>query len=126
VAAILSLGLFYAFTCSATCANCFAVGAAALTPSQGCEHEQGSVPRGAQQKAPAKPDCSGHHRFGFDVLASDGLSRLPLSATGHAAELFYGAAGREVAHVAASFFSDLAPPRAVTILPQQNNSILRI
>jgi len=126
VAAILSLLLIYAFSCSATCANCFAVGAAAVAPSQGCGHEQGGAPRGAQQKAPAKPDCFGHHRFDFDVMASDGLSRLPLSATGQATQLSHGAARREVAHVAASFFSDLAPPRAVAIFPQQNNSILRI
>jgi hypothetical protein len=126
VAAILSLALIYAFSCSATCANCLGAGAAAATESQGCGHAASGAPRGAPQQAPAKPDCFGHHRFGFDVMQNDGLSPVRSSATGHATQLSQGAARAEVLNVAASFFSDLAPPRDVTIFPQQNNSILRI
>jgi hypothetical protein len=126
VAAIMSLALIYAFTCSAICANCLGAGAAAATESQGCGHVASSASRGAQQQAPAKADCFGHHRFGFDVMASEGLSRVQWSAAGHATQLFHGAARREVVNVGASFFSDLAPPRDVAIFPQQNNSILRI
>jgi hypothetical protein len=126
VAAILSLALIYAFSCPATCANCLGAGAAAATESQGCGHAASGAPRGVPQQAPAKPDCFGHHRFGFDVIQTDGLSRVPLSATGHAMQLSHGAARVEVLNVDASFISDLAPPRDGAIFPQQNSSILRI
>ena len=122
VVAILSLALIYAFSCSATCANCLGAGAAATTESQGCGH----AASGAPQQAPAKPDCFGHHRFGFDVMQTGGISRVPSSATGPAAQLSHRAARLEVVNVGASFFSDLAPPRDVAIFPQQNSSILRI
>jgi hypothetical protein len=126
VAAILSLALIYAFSCSAICANCFAARAAATTESQECGHLASGAQRGVQQQAPAKPDCLGHHRFGFDVMQTDGLSRVQLSASGHAKQLFHGAARREVVNVGASFFSDLAPPRYRASFPQHHNSILRI
>jgi hypothetical protein len=126
VAAILSLALIYAFSCSATCANCLGAGAAAATESQGCGHAASGAPRSAPQPAPAKPDCFGHHRFGFDVMQTGGLWRVQSSATGHAMHLSHGAARMEDVNVGASFFSDLAPPRDVAIFPQQNNSILRI
>jgi hypothetical protein len=123
VVAILSLGLIYAFTCSATCANCLGSGA---TESHECGHAAGGAAGGAQQHAPGNPDCFGHHRFAFDVMQSDGLSRLELSAAGHASQSVDGGVRAEVLHVAASFFSDLAPPRDVAIFPQQKMSILRI
>jgi hypothetical protein len=126
VAVILSLALIYAFSCSATCANCLGAGAAAATESQGCGHAASGAPRGAPQQAPAKPDCFGHHRFGFDVIQTDVLSRVPSSATGHATQLSHVAARVEVLNVDASFMSDLAPPRDVAIFLQQNSSILRI
>jgi hypothetical protein len=122
VAAILSLALIYAFSCSTVCANCLGARAAAATESQGCGHAASSAP----QQAPAKPDCFGHHRSGFDVMQTDGLSRVQLSASRHAKQLFHGAARREVVNLGASFFSDLAPPRYRAIFPQHNNSILRI
>jgi len=59
-------------------------------------------------------------------MQSDRLSRLELSATGYATQLFHGAVRVEVVSVGASSLSDLAPPRDVAIFPQQNNSILRI
>jgi hypothetical protein len=126
VAAILSLGLIYAFSCSAICANCLGARAAAAPQSQGCGHAASGAPRGAQQPVPGKPDCVGHHRFGFDAMQTDGPSRVQLSASGHAKQLFHGAARREVVSVGASFFSDLAPPRSMAIFPQHNHSILRI
>jgi len=126
VTAVLSLALIYAFTCSANCTNCWGAGGAAETQSQACGHAAPDVGGGAQQRAPVKPDCVGHHRFGFDVMQSDRLSRLELSATGYATQLFHGAVRVEVVSVGASFLSDLAPPRDAAIFPQQNNSILRI
>jgi hypothetical protein len=126
VAAILSLALIYAFTCSGACALCMGASAAAATESQGCGHATGGAPRGAQQQAPAKPDCFGHHRFGFEALQSDGLARIQLSATGYATPLFHGAARADVVSVGASFFSDLAPPRVAAVSPQRKISILRI
>jgi hypothetical protein len=124
-AAILSLALVYAFTCSAICANCSGAGAVAAE-SHECGHAEGGAAGGAQQRAPAKPDCFGHHHSGFDVMQGDGLSQVQLSATGYAMQLFHGRVRVEVMNVGASFFSDLAPPRDVAIFPQQNNSILRI
>jgi len=126
VTAVLSLALIYAFTCSANCTNCWGAGGAAETQSQACGHAAPDVGGGAQQQAPAKPDCVGHHRLGFEFVRSDGLSRLELSATGYATQLFHGAVRVEVVSVGASFLSDLAPPRDAAIFPQQNNSILRI
>jgi hypothetical protein len=125
VAAILSLALIYAFTCSPTCANCLGSGAAAAE-SHDCGQAAGGAARGAQQQAPAKPDCFGHHRFGFDVMPGDGVSQVQLRATGYATQLFHGAVRAEVVNVGASFFSDLAPPLDVALFPQQHNSILRI
>jgi hypothetical protein len=126
VAAILSLLLIYAFSCSATCANCLGAEAAAATESQGCGHTAPDAGGGAQQQAPAKPDCFGHHHSSFEIVQSDGLLRVQLSATGYATQLFQGAVRVEVVNVGASFFSDLAPPRNLAIFPQQNDSILRI
>lgn len=125
VTAVLSLALIYAFTCSANCANCFRASGAAETQSQACGHAAPDAGGGAQQQAPAKPDCSGHHRFGFDVMQSDGLSRVEWSAT-YATQLFHGAVRMEVVNVGASFLSDLAPPRDDTVSPQRRISVLRI
>jgi hypothetical protein len=122
VVAILSLALLYAFTCSATCANCLAAGEAAATESHGCGHAAG----GAQQQAPTTPDCSGHHHSGFEAVQTDGLSRIQLSATGGASQLFVNAVSSEVVNVAWSFLSDLAPPQDSTISPQRTIFILRI
>jgi len=125
--AILSLALLYAFTCSASCANCLGAGAAAATESQACGHATGAdAAGGTQQQAPAKPDCSGHHHSGFEAVQSDGLSRIELGATGGAGQLFVGAVSSEVLNVASSFISDLAPPQDSTISPQRKISILRI
>jgi hypothetical protein len=124
--AIMSLVLAYASTCSATCANCLGVGAAAVADSQGCGHAAHDPDRGAQQQAPAKPDCSGHHHSGFEAVQSDGLSLIQLSATGGASQFFVGAVSREVVNLASSFLSDLAPPQDSTFSPQRNISILRI
>jgi hypothetical protein len=126
VAAILSLALIYAFTCSATCANCLGSGATAATESQGCGHAAADVGSSSHHQGPAKPDCLGHHHSGFEAVQSDGLSRVRLSATGYPAQLFHGAVGAEVVNAGTSFFSDLAPPRDATIFSQQNDSILRI
>lgn len=126
VVAILSLVLMYAFTCSAACANCFGAGAAAGTESQGCGHAAHDPVGGAQQRAPTKPDCSGHHHSGFEAVQSDGLSRIQLSATGGASRLFVGAVGREVVNVASPSLSDSARPQDSTISPQRKSSILRI
>src|SRR5271156_775048 len=126
VAAVLSLGLIYAFTCSATCANCIGLGATAATESHACGHPAVGAAGGAKQRHPTKPDCFGHHRFDFDVMQSDGLSRVQLSATGSATGLFCGGVRAQVVNIGASFFSDLAPPRSAMISPQRNISILRI
>jgi hypothetical protein len=125
VVAILSLALVYAFTCSATCANCLGEGAAAATESQGCGHAAGTD-GGAQQHAPAKPDCSGHRHSGFEAVPSDGLSLIQLSATGSASQLFVAAVRSEVVNVASALSSDLAPPQGSAISPQRKSSILRI
>jgi hypothetical protein len=125
VVAILSLALVYAFTCSAICANCFRMGTAAATESQGCEHAVGAN-GGAKQQAPAKPDCSGHHHSAFEAVQSDGLSRVQLSAAGGASQFFVGAVSGKVVIVASSFFPDLARPQNSTVSPQRNISILRI
>ena len=125
VVAILSLVLAYASTCSATCANCFGTGAAALAESQGCGHAAGAD-GGAQHQAPPKPDCSGHHHSGLEAVQSDGLSRVQLSATGSASQLFVAAVSGEVVNVASPSLSDLAPPQDSTISPQRKISILRI
>jgi hypothetical protein len=125
VVAILSLVLAYASTCSATCANCFGTGAAALAESQGCGHAAGAD-GGAQHQAPAKPDCSGHHHSAFEAVQSDGLSRVQLSAAGGASQFFVGAVSGKVVIVASSFFPDLARPQNSTVSPQRNISILRI
>jgi len=122
VVAILSLALLYAFTCSATCTNCLGAGEAAATESHGCGHAAG----GAQQQAPTTPDCSGHHHSGFEAVQTDGLSRIQLSATGGASQLFVNAVSSEVVNVAWSFLSDLAPPQDSTISPQRTIFILRI
>jgi hypothetical protein len=122
--AIVSLALIYAFSCSGACALC--VGGGAVTPSHECGHAAGGAAGGAQQQAPANPGCFGHHHSGFEAVQSDGLSRIQLSATGYAAQLFHGAVRAEVVNGDASFRSDLAPPRDVAIVPEQNNSILRI
>jgi hypothetical protein len=126
VVAILSLVLVYAFTCSATCANCFGAGTAAATESQECGHVAHVPLGGAQQQAPAKPDCSGHHHSGFEAVQSDGLSLIQLSATGSASQLFVAAVSGEVVNVASSSLSDSAPPQDSTISPQRKSSILRI
>jgi hypothetical protein len=123
--AILSLALVYAFTCSATCANCFGVRTAAATDSQGCGHAAGAN-GGAQQQAPTKPDCSGHHRSGLEAVQRDGLSRVQLSAAGGASQFFVGAVSREVVNLASLFLSDFARPQNSTVSPQRNISILRI
>ena len=123
--AILSLVLAYASTCSATCANCFGTGAAALAESQGCGHAAGAD-GGAQHQAPAKPDCSGHHHSGLEAVQSDGLSRVQLSATGSASQLFVAAVRSEVVNLASLFLADLARPQNSTVSPQRKISILRI
>jgi hypothetical protein len=125
VVTILSLALVYAFTCSATCANCLGAGGAAATESQGCGHSA-DAGSGAHQQAPTKPDCFGHLHSGFEAVQSGGLSRIQLSATGGASLLFGGAVSGEVVNVAPSFLSDLAPPRDAAISPQRKISILRI
>jgi hypothetical protein len=125
VTAVLSLALIYAFTCSANCANCLGASGAAETQSQACGHAA-DAGGGAQQQAPVKPDCFGHHRFGFDVMRSDGLSQFQLSATGYESLFVLSAFRAEIVNVASPFLSDLAPPRDVARFPQQNNSILRI
>jgi hypothetical protein len=126
--AIISLALLYASTCSAGCANCFIAGprAAAAAQSQDCGHAARVPMRGAQQQAPARPDCSGHHHSSFDVVQSDGLLLIQLSAMGSARQLFVAAVSGEVVNVASSSLSDLAPPRDSTISPQRKSSILRI
>lgn len=126
VAAILSLALIYAFTCSATCANCLDASGAAQTRSQACGHATSDAGGGTQQHAPAKPDCFGHHRFGFEVMRSDGLSQFQLSASDYESVLIVGAFRAEIVNVASPFLWDLAPPRTVAILPLQRISILRI
>jgi hypothetical protein len=126
VAAILSLALIYAFTCSAKCAICLGAGAAAETQSRACEHAAADTAGGTQKRCPAKPDCLAHHHTGFEFVQSDGLSRVQLSAMGGASRLFVGAVSTEAVNLAASFSSDLAPPRLATIFPQQNIFILRI
>jgi hypothetical protein len=124
--AILSLALIYAFTCSGHCAICSGAGATAAVESHACEHSAPDAAGGAQQRGPARPDCFGHHRLGFDVMQSDGISRFQLSAMGHASPFFSGAVGADGVIVASSFLSDLAPPRFAAIFPQKNISILRI
>jgi hypothetical protein len=127
VAAILSLALAYGFTCSASCANCLGAGGAAVAQSQGCGHAADGAAGGAQQqRAPAKPDCSGHHHSSFEAVQSDGLSQIQLSAMGGASQLFVGAVRIEVVNVGSSFLSDLAPPQDVAISRQRKISILRI
>jgi hypothetical protein len=126
VVAILSLALVYAFTCSATCANCLDAGATAATETHGCGHAAPDAPGGAQQQAPAKPDCSGHHHSGFEAVQTDRLSQIELAATGGASQLFVGAVSSDVVNVASSFLSDLAPPQDSTIAPQRKISVLRI
>jgi hypothetical protein len=126
VVTILSLALVYAFACSGACAFCKGSSAAAATESQGCGHATGGAPRGAQQRAPAKPDCLGRHHFRFEAEQSEGPLLVQLSATGYATQLFHGAVRAEVVNVRASLFPNLAPPLDVAIFPQQNNSILRI
>jgi len=128
VVAILSLVLVYAFTCSATCADCFGAGAAAATESQACGHAAPGAVGGAQQQVPAKPDCGLHHHSNFDVLQGDGFSQIQLSASGakHLSQLSAGVVGVETVVVAESFLSDLAPPRCAMNIPQQKFSILRI
>jgi hypothetical protein len=126
VVAIVSLALIYAFTCSATCAICLGAGAAAETQSHACEHAAPNAAGGAQQQVPAKPDCFGHHHSGFEVVQSDGHLRIQLSVTGRASRLFVGAVSTDSVDVAASFSSDLAPPRFATTFLQQKSSVLRI
>jgi len=126
VVAILSLALIYGFACSATCAICLGAGGGAKTPSYGCEHAARDGAGGAQQQVPAKPDCFGHHHSGFEFVLSDGLSRVQLGAAGGGRQLAEGLASAEAVNVAASFSSDLAPPRLATVFPQQNIFILRI
>jgi len=125
VGAILSLVLLCAFTCSATCVNCFGAGTAAATESQGCGHAAGAD-GGAQRHTPAKPDCSGHHHSGFEAVQSDGLSLIQLSATASASQLFVAAVSGEVENVASSSLSNSAPPQDSAISPQRKSSILRI
>src|SRR5277367_4413746 len=126
VTAVLSLALIYAFTCSANCANCLGASGAAETQSQACGHAAPDAGGGAQQQAPAKPDCVGHHRFGFEFVRSDGLSQFQLSTTGYESLFVLSAFRAEIVNVASPFLSDLAPPRDVAIFPQQNSFILRI
>jgi hypothetical protein len=126
MAASLSLALIYAFACSGACALCTGASAASATETLGCGHATSDAGSGSQQRGPAKPDCFGHHRFDFDVVQSDGLSLVQLSATGYATQLFQGAVRVEGVDVGASFYSDLAPPRLVANFPQQDSSILRI
>jgi hypothetical protein len=123
--AIVSLALVYVFTCSVACANCFTFGGAAPAESQGCGHAAGAG-GGAQQQAPAKPDCSGHHHSGFEAVQRDGLSLIQLSATGSASQLFVVAVSAEVEDVASSSLSNSAPPKDSAISPQRKSSILRI
>jgi hypothetical protein len=120
--AILSVAWVYAFSCSANCVNCVGAGGAAVAESHGCGHAAG----GAQQQAPTKPDCFGHHDSGFQAVQSDGLWRIQLSATGGGSQLFVGAASSEVVNVAASFLSDLPPPRDAANSRLQKRSVLRI
>jgi predicted cobalt transporter CbtA len=122
VAAILSLALIYAFTCSATCAICLGAGAAAETQSHACEHAAG----GSHQQEPAKPDCIGHHHSDFNVVPSDGHLRFQLSVTGRVSVLAEGEVGTDSVNLASSYSSDLAPPRVATIFLQHKTSILRI
>jgi hypothetical protein len=122
----MSLSLVYAFTCSATCAICSGAAEAAVAQSHGCGHAADGAAGGAQQHAPTKPDCFGHHHPSFDAVQSDGLSRIQLSATGGSSQLFVAAVKSEAVNVASSFLSDLAPPRDAAISPQRKISILRI
>jgi len=126
LAAIVSLALVYALTCSANCVNCVGASGAAATKSQGCGHAASDSGGGSQRQAPAKPDCFGHHDSGFQIVQSDGLSRIQLSATDGSSQLFVGAVGSGVVSVALSFSSDLAPPPDAAISPQRKISILRI
>jgi hypothetical protein len=128
VVAILSLALVYAFTCSASCANCFVAGprAAAATQSQDCGHAA-HVPLGdAQPHAPAKPDCSRHHHSGFEAVQSGGFSLIQLSATGSASQLFVATVSGEIENVSSSSLSNSASPQDSAISPQRKSSILRI
>jgi hypothetical protein len=125
--AILSLALLYASTCSATCANCFGAGEAAATESHGCGHAA-DADGGLHHQCPAKPDCGPRHHLSFDVLQGDGFSQIQLSASAaeHLSHLSSGVVGVEAVVAAASFLSDLAPPRAEMNIPQRKISVLRI
>jgi hypothetical protein len=129
VVAMLSLALLYASTCSATCAICLSAAEAAATTGQECGHATSADARGGlHQQCPAKPDCSARHHSSFDVLQGDGFSPIQLSASGaeHLCQLSVEVVGVEGVVVAASFLSDLAPPRYAMNIPQQKISILRI
>ena len=125
--AILSLALIYASTCSATCAICLGAGTPAAD-SNACEHAAPDAAGGAQQHCPAKRDCAVRHHANFEFVQGDGLMQLQFSATNHphANQPPAGVVGAEAVTEAASFLSDLAPPRHATIVPQQMISILRI
>jgi hypothetical protein len=125
VVVIVSLALVYAFTCSVTCANCLGAGADAVAESQGCGHAA-DTGGGAHQHTPTKPDCFGHHHCGFELVQSDGLSLVQLSARDYASQLIVSVFTREVVNVASSFLSELAPAQDSTISPHRKISILRI
>jgi len=130
--AVLSLALLYASTCWATCAICLRTGTTPVTTPEAqthdCEHAASNVPGSSHQQHPATPDCFGHHHGSFELVQSDGVGQLHFSATNHAHvnQFAANAVNAETVVVAASFLSDLAPPRHATISPQQKISILRI
>jgi hypothetical protein len=124
--AILSLALVYGLTCWVSCTNCLVAGDAAVAQSQGCGHAADGATGGAQQQAPAKPDCSRHRHSSLEAVQGDGLSQIQLSGTGAESQPFLGAVSIEIVNVASSFSSDLAPPQDAAISPQRKISILRI
>jgi hypothetical protein len=124
--AILSLALVYGLTCWVSCTNCLVAGDAAVARSQGCGHAADGATGGAQRRAPAKPDCSGHQHSSFEAVQGDGRSQIQLSGTGAESQPFLGANSIEIVNVASSFLSDLAPPQYSTLSPQRAVSILRI
>ena len=128
VVSVLSLALLCASTCSTTCATCLdkGAGAAVATESHACGQASPDAGGGSHKRGPAKPDCFGHHQYGFEFVRSDAVMQIQLSPTGHERQLIRGAVRAQAAVEVASFRSDLAPPRQAGIFPQQKSSILRI
>ena len=138
--AILSLALLYASTCSAACAICLHPVSPPITESHDCDHaasNPSTLPGGAQsnrtsgdshRQCPAKPDCLGHRHSSFEFVQGDGQLQFHARAIdyAHASHLSVSVFNAAADTVAASFLSDLAPPRHATIPSQQKISILRI